>query len=221
MWRWGMSKGTWNEVVDIYQGVRNFSLGINSDFEIRLDYTTGYNEFGHSKYSRTYIDGVFSFLIYYKRKHVMTIGFSFMDNHRVLIQQVQLKQSSGNRWLYKFPQNRLEFVVDLFAKYFSDFSLHVIDGKSLVKKTVADYENGLQRAEERIERDLRYAAADPGHCGADIKEDEDAVATFKSRIAHLKEDMKRLALFYSDCGRHHLGEPLVANRITHYKLELQ
>ncbi len=221
MWRWGMGKGTWNEVVDAYEGIQNFSLGLNSDFEIRLDYTTGYNEFGHSKFSRTYIDGVFAFLVYYKRRHVMTIGFSFMENHRVLIQQVQLKKQSGNRWLYKFPKNRLEFVIDLCAKYFPHFSLYMINGKSLVKKTIADYENGLRRAEKRIERDLRYAAADPGHCDADIKEDEDAVAEFKARIAHLNGDIKRLTRLYSDCGRHYLAGLLVVNRITHYKLELQ
>jgi hypothetical protein len=220
MWRWGAGKGTWNEVVDVWNGIRQFSLGLNPDFEIRLDYTTGYNEFGNSKYSRTFIDGVFAFLVYYKRKHVMTIGFSVTEGRRILIQQVQLKQQSGNRWLYKFPKNRMEFVIDLFAKYFPGFMLCIIDGESLVKKTLSDYQRGLQRAQERIERNRRYVERDFAHCGADIKEDESEAEAFQTRIAHLKIDLPRLSKFYKDCGRHALGQSVVFNHITHYQLEL-
>lgn len=219
MWRWGVGKGTWNEVVDVWNGIRQFSLGLNSDFEIRLDYTTGYNEFGHSKYSRTFIDGVFAFLVYYKRKHVMTIGFSMTEGRRILIQQVQLKQQSGNRWLYKFPKNRMEFVIDLFVKHFPGFTLCVIDGESLARKTIADYERGLQRARERVERNRRYAECELAHCGADIR-DEHEVEEFERRIAHLKSDLPRLAELYKNCGRYALGQSVVINHITHYELGL-
>lgn len=221
MWRWGMGKGDWNEVVDIWNGIRHFSLGLSPDFEIRLDYTTGYNEFGHTKYSRTFIDGVFAFLVYYKHKHVMTIGFSFTEGGRILIQQVQLKQQTGNRWLYKFPKNRMEFVIDLFVKHFAGFSLSVIDGESLTNKTIADYERGLRYAQERVERNRRQAESDLGHCGADIPEDENEVEAFKARITHLKDDSQRLAEFYRDCGKYALGQSLVINQIVHYQLELQ
>lgn len=220
MWRWGVGKGNWNEVVDTWNGIRHFNLNLNPEFEIRLDYTTGYNEFGNSKYSRTFIDGVFAFLVYYKRKHVMTIGFSITEGRRILIQQVQLKQQSGNRWLYKFPKNRMEFVIDLFAKHFPDFTLCVIDGESLAKKTIADYERGLQRAQERIERNRRYNESELEHCGADIREDENEVEAFQKRIAHLKGDLSRLAELYKNCGRYRLGASVVINNITHYQLEV-
>lgn len=219
MWRWGSGKGTWNEVVDVWNGLRQFRLGLGPDFHIRLDYTTGPNQFGRSKYSRTFIDGVFAFLVYYKRKHVMTIGFSIVEGRRVLIQQVQLKQQSGNRWLYKFPQNRMEFVIDCFVTHFPGFTFCVIDGESLAEKTIADYERGLQRARERVERNRQRSEEDLAHCGVDIEQDEDEVKEFETRIAHVKNDSQRLAQFYKDCGRYALGQSVVINHITHYKLE--
>ena len=83
-WRWGVGKGTWNELVDVYNGIRNFSLDLPEEFEIRLDYTTGYNPQGGSKFSYTYLDGVFGFLVHYHGKHVMTIGFSVIDRKSVV-----------------------------------------------------------------------------------------------------------------------------------------
>lgn len=220
MWRWGAGRGTWNEVVDVWYSIRQFTLGLDSDFQIRLDYTTGYNPFGYSKFSRIYTDGVFAFLVYYKRKHVMTIGFSVIEGRRILIQQVQLKQQSGNRWLYKFPKNRMEFAISLFVKYFPDFTLCVIDGESLAKKIISDYERGLQRVLERVRRKCRYAKSELARCGADIKEDEKEIEQFKKRISHLKNDLPRIVEFYKNCGIYVLGKSVVINHITHHQLEL-
>ncbi|MDE2001877.1 MAG: hypothetical protein KGI60_04930, partial [Patescibacteria group bacterium] len=84
MWRWGCRKGTWNEVVDAYNGISNFSLDLGPDFEIRLDYTTYYNECGRAKFSRIFLDGVFAYLVYYRGEHVMTIGFSIAEGRKLL-----------------------------------------------------------------------------------------------------------------------------------------
>lgn len=210
MWRWGCGNGTWNEVVNAWNGIRNFSLGLGPDFETRLDYTRGINAYGNSKFSRTFLDGVFAFLVHYKRKHVMTIGFSIMEGERILIQQVQLKQKSGNRWLYKLPKNRMEFAIDLFAKNFSGFTLYVVDGQSLAEKTLANYKEGLQRAQDKKDR-VEY-------CGADIRENE--IEAFQTRIAQLMADSPRLSHFYGDCGKYVLGQSITVNRLIHHKLEL-
>lgn len=220
MWRWGAGIGTWNEVVDVWNGIRHFSLGLGTDFEIRLDYTTGYNEFGYSKYSRTYLDGVFAFLVYYKRKYVMTISFSCAEGRKILIQQVQLKERSGNRWLYKLPNNRMEFVIDLFVEYFSNFTFCVIDGESLAKKTILNYESGLLRVEERLRRHQQWTRRQQVLYGVDTQKDKNEIEVYRTGIDHLKADLPRLAEFYKNCGRYVLGQSVIINRITHYQLGL-
>lgn len=85
-WRWGVGKGSWNELVDVHCGIHSFTLELPPEFDLRLDFTTGNNPCGRSKFSRTFIDGVFAFLIYYHKKHVMTVSFSVMENRRLLIQ---------------------------------------------------------------------------------------------------------------------------------------
>lgn len=221
MWRWGHKTGTWNEVVDVWNCIRRFDLNLNSDFEIRLDYTTGYNDYGYSKYSRTFIDGVFAFLVYYKRTHVMTIGFSVTNGRRILIQQVQLRQQSKNRWLYSFPKNRMEFVIDSFATHFPGFKFCIIDGQSLAKKTIASYERGMQRAQERVERYQQYVETESSQHETRVQENKDEVETFRARIAHLRNDVPRLAGFYRNCGRHSLGKTVDVNALTHHQLSLR
>jgi hypothetical protein len=197
MWRWGLSKGTWNEVVEAYNRLRHFSFD-RPDFELRLDHTTYYNEYGYGKYSRVYLDGVFAYLVYYKRKHVMTIGFSIQEKKQILIQQVQTTARKGNRWLYQLPSNRLEFVVELFQKNFPGYRLWVIDGSSLAEKTIADYRRGLQGAE-------RWG-------------DAEEILAFKTKIEHLETDKSRLNALYKNTGRFCLGSSKSVNGILHHEL---
>jgi hypothetical protein len=218
MWRWGAGNGTWNEIVDAYNGIKHFSLGLNSDFEIRLDYTNGMNPFGYSRFCSTYLDGVFAFLVHYKGKHVMTISFSVMAGRRLLIQQVQLKQPFGNRWLYKFPPQRLEFVIDLFALYFPSFSHFVIDGKALTLKTITSYQQGLSSVEQWLEVFCVSNYIDPDTALAHRQKKETEAAHFRERVAHVTGEQKRLTSFYANCGRYKRGKTLVTNGIAHREL---
>lgn len=147
MWRWGWTdksvKG-WNSLVRAYNAIKSFDLGLKG-LTIKLDYSTYYLEKGYSKYTRTFLDGVFAFLIYYKDKHVMTIGFSVASDNRILLSQFQLKNRKGNRFLYKLPKNRLDFIVDKFYKHFKGFDIYLVDGKSLAKSTQNMYENALEK----------------------------------------------------------------------------
>lgn len=198
MWRWGVGKGTWNEVVEAYDNLRHFSFGAR-DFEVRLDHTTSYNEYGRGKYSRVYLDGVFAYLVYYKRKHVMTVGFSVQENRNLLVQQVQSANRSGNRWLYRLPQNRLEFVIELFKQNFPKYQLWLIDGSSLVEKTLADYRSSLQSAQrsQRTEAEL----------------------ALKEKIEHLKADKARLVAFYANVGQFRLGSSKKVRGLIHHRVE--
>ncbi|MFA6536046.1 MAG: hypothetical protein WC250_00005 [Candidatus Paceibacterota bacterium] len=202
MWRWSFYKSGWNEIVEIYDRLRHFTFSDDPNFEVRLDYTTYHNEYGHAKFSRVYIDGTFAYLVYYKRKHIMTIGFSLAGKSRILIQQVQSAKQSGNRYLYKLPKNRLEFVIELFRKNFPTYSLYLIDGKSLVKKTLADYQRTLTRTLEHIKA---YRKENSDFARRMLEDYEKDCATFEQKIAHLEADKARLIAFYSDTGRFKFG----------------
>jgi hypothetical protein len=208
MWRWGFDKGTWNEVVDVYDGLRNFTISLNPDFEVRLDYSTGCNQFGYSTFSRTYIDGVFAFLVYYKGKHVMTIGFSVLSKYRILIQQVQSAERSGNRYLYKLPPNRLEHVIEMFFKYFPSHQLYVIEGDSLINKTLADYANALQRAREHAQEYREMIKKPNGNTDINrqmLERYSNNAVELVERIQHVHVDRCRIVLFYENTGKFALG----------------
>lgn len=227
MWRWGVGRGDWNEIVDCYEGIRRFDLG-HPDFELRLDHTTGYNERGYSEHSRTFLDGVFGYLVHYKGEHVMTLGFSLMEGRKLLIQQVQTKNRSGNRFLFKLPRNTLEHVVDRFKDAFPRHRVFLVDGESLMDQNIANYRSGLEQA-KRSEEDARrrLEKADPVSDPESVRygrlrlesalEDREE---FSTKIAHAEGDKPRIGAFYAGAGRHRRGKVLKVNGLKHYELEL-
>lgn len=216
MWRWGSGTGDWNEMVDAYEGIRNFKFIDSPDFEIRLDHAVGHNECGHTKYARVFIDGALAFLVYYKGKHVMTIGFSIMAKHRILIQQVQSAQRSGNRYLFKLPANRMEFVINLFRKNFPDYEIFVVDGKSLLNKIIGGYSWGI--------RDLQQSAFSNSpsakRCEKTQAELQRRLAAMQAKIDHVNADGHRLISFYGNtgCYKRLRTSKVEANGLTHLKI---
>jgi hypothetical protein len=220
MWRWGVSRSGWNEVVDAYDGIRRFTF--HPDFEVRLDHTTGHNERGHSQYSRTFLDGVFGFLIYYRGEHVMTLGFSVMSKRRLLIQQVQLKKRRGNRWLFKLSSNYVEFALSRFQESFPRHRLYLIDGEDNIRTSLNSYSSGLKDAESQLERataSLKKAAGqDRTYDLRSINRALDDKLFFKEKIEHVREQVGRVTAIYANTGRYTRGKTLVVNRLKHYAL---
>jgi len=149
-WRYGFGED-WNTLVRAYNGLRKFEFG--DDFEVRIDMTTGYNECGFSRYERVYLDGVFGFIIYYKGKHVLTIGFSFADKNRVLIQQVQMKNKKGNRFLYKLPAHILDYAIEKMHKAFGDMNLYLCQADDQIKKIHKSYNYRKEEGHKFLEND--------------------------------------------------------------------
>ena len=209
MWCWSCSNGTWNEVVDAYSNIRRFVFLEGSDFEIRLDYTTGYNHCGYSKHDRIFLDGVFGFFVYYKGKHVMTIGFSILSGRRLLIQQVQSAQRSGNgfftncrRIVWSLSSIRSE-VTSLATRCMSLMATRS-------SKRLGDYQRALERNKEFCEHYVLF----PSEASylLTLKEDN---AELKRRMTHLEMDRPRLVAFYRDTGAYRLGEEqLGSNGLT-------
>jgi hypothetical protein len=218
MWRWSHSEGTWNEVVEAYDCLRRFTFVADPDFEVRLDYSTYHNPCGYSKFSRVFIDGALAYLVYYKRKHVMTIGFSILADKHLLIQQVQSAQRTGNRYLYKLPANRIEFVIDLFRKNFPLYTLHVIDGGDLARKLLGDYRGALERTEERYNRQLKSGPSSlfsPEYT-AELQDDCELL---RVKIRDLETNTPKLDAFYRNAGRFKLSRrPKEFGRLRHRRV---
>lgn len=195
MWRWGVGADVWNEVVESYNGIRAFSLDLRDDFELRLDFTTGPNPRGYSEFSRTYLDGVFAFLVYFRGKHVMTIGFSITEGRRVLLQQVQLIQKKGNRFLYRFPDNYLEFVVECFKEHFPGFEVCVVDGNDIVDENLDGYTKQLVREKKWLADTLQEKSM-----ARNISRTKEIIRKIENAIEHLKNDRDRLVNFYNNIG---------------------
>jgi hypothetical protein len=225
MWGWGWtSREIWNEVVDAYDAIRRFTLDL-PDFDVLFDHTTWRHEQGWSKYSETYLDGVFGYLVRYRGEHVMTVGFSIAPGRRLLVQQIQTRNPRGNRWLFRFPRNRVEFLLDRLTAAFPAHSVHLVDGESVARKNIEKYRTASRKAQfridecrERLGRRFRREGYDPGS-------DERAVAkhlleqeSLAAKISHLEADLPRLSSFYSDVGRYRLGETVEMRELVHYAI---
>lgn len=225
MWRWGSGSDVWNEVVDAYNCIRNFHFSDNSDFEVTLDHSTYHNEKGYSRYSRTFLDGSFGYLVHYKKQHVMTIGFSVIKGKGILVQQVQLVQRSKNRFLYKLPSNRLEYVIGLFKTAFPDHYLYVADGGDVAERNLEGYKIALNYAEDRCERyktDIKHSKDTESieRYTEWLIESQGELAELSNKIAHLKADKKRLVEFYGNVGSYKIYREnnLKLNGIRHYRV---
>jgi hypothetical protein len=222
LWRWSSSRGTWGEIVDAYENLQAFTLS-TPGFEVRLDHTTSYNEFGRGQYSPTYLDGAFGFLVYYKGQHMLTIGFSILSERRLLLHQIQSAKRAGNRWLFKLPRNRIEFVLDRFAVCFPGYRLFVVDGASLAKKTAVSYGVGLE-SEEKI-RDYYWqawrSAINPVEADQQcrrFRRAEKRVMQYHRCVRRVRYESSRLAELYRQVGRYKLGETLTRFSLIHYEV---
>ena len=215
-WRWGMTKPAWNEIVDAWDGIRSFDIGVPG-MSATLDFTTGYNERGYSRHSRTYIDGVMAFLVHHRGKHVMTVGFSVAAGRRLLLQQVQLTSPRGNRWLFGLPRPRVEHVLDRLSSAFPRHRILVADGGEIVAKNLASYRQGIERLAESARR-AAEAARRPGAGMHEIdraREAAEDLAGMRARHDHLEADAARIAEGYRRTGRYVLGECRTYNGIVH------
>jgi hypothetical protein len=164
MWHWGCGCGGrsgkgWNTMVRAYHAIRQFDFGL-SGFTARLDYTTHCNPVGYTKCSRSYLDGVFGFLVYHGDVHVLTIGFSVASDDRLLVTQVQLAKQKGNRFLYKLPHDYVDHVLIQLSLAFRNFEIFLIDGESLGDNLLEQYRNGLRESRHELRKLRKYPESD-------------------------------------------------------------
>jgi hypothetical protein len=224
MWRWGGVNQTWNDLVDVYNGIRAFSFHQDPDFEVRFDYTPTCHSCGHSKFQRIYLDGVFAFLVYYKNKRVMTLGFSVVDGRKLLIQQVQMANRTGNRFLFKLTKNYLEYVIDRFRESFPTHDLYLVDGKKLLERTLRGYQESCAITARHVSEYETLVAEHPEKSSyrQSLTRHQEECVVLENKIKHLEYDMLRISAFYANPGKYFLGEPdfFGDGGRTHYRLDI-
>lgn len=220
-WRWGFSRLDWNDTVASYNGLRSFSMGVDG-LEATLDHTRWHHYHGHAEHSGTYLDGAFAYLVHYKGEHVMTIGFSIVGDRRLLLQQVQLKNAKGNRWLFKMAANRVEHVIDRLLAAFPGFTLFIADGADIGKDSLDSYKRSAAKAKEMVKRYRTRLAANDNADTTDlkryIKEAREEASRFTAKAKALKADLPRLQALYANSGRHAQGDAWERNGIRHYRI---
>lgn len=199
MWRWGAGRGEeeWNTLVDAYRGIRNFSFDL-PEFEVTLTYTTGYNECGLTAFDRKiFLDGVFGFMVHHRGVHVMTIGFSIARGGKILLSQVQMKKSKGNRFLYKLPLSLVEYAIALLKKYFPTFKLYLVDANSAIAKYVSQYQHLLQNELEYQKNTIRNIASISQAILRNLGDSTEQEISFRREMANKLELEKSIAWIHA------------------------
>ncbi len=152
-WRNGMRSDNWNQVVDSYESLRTFDLGIK-DFTVKLDTSSGYNDKGYSRFNRIYLDGMLSYAIYYKGKLVLNVSFCFTQNDKgvnvIQVRQIQCVNKKGNRWIYKMS-NYVETILYKFVQHFTNHKVLLLKPDILINQLNEGYQTALINSKESLE----------------------------------------------------------------------
>jgi len=135
-WHYGMGRD-WNLLVDHLEAFKKLDAGL-PDFEVRITHTRTINMAAWSAHvDGLYLDASFGLLLYYKGKHVLTLGFAPCE-HGVLVAQAQLRNKKGNRFLYHLPDHYLDLGIDILRRAFGD-CIWLVTGQSAVDATRSAY----------------------------------------------------------------------------------
>src|SRR3546814_19488301 len=80
----------------------------------------------------------------------MTLVFSIINERQIRMQHVQLNNRTGNRWLFRFPENRLESIIYKFRSACRGYRIHIVDGKSTSDKIIASYSSSRKHIKKLI-----------------------------------------------------------------------
>jgi hypothetical protein len=150
LWRHARTSD-WNTSALVFNHIRNFKIESLKDSQITLDWAIGINEKGYCAYNRnTFSDGPLVFLVHVKGQHVMNIGFTVLPKKTIAINQIQMVNAKGNRFLFKF--NRVRDITLAFLTCFPGFKILLITGESASNIIQSALEETLQGKEEALQR---------------------------------------------------------------------
>lgn len=150
LWQYGVARD-YERSLKLLAQLRGATAGL-PDFELRLTWTTYFNTAGWSVHSRSrdphiglYLDGPFGFLLYYKGRHVMTIGCALATTG-IFLAQVQMRHDRGNRFLFKLGAAPIDFALGFLQRIFPDELLWMVTGASTVDAIRRAYREGASAA---------------------------------------------------------------------------
>jgi hypothetical protein len=187
-WHNRVTRLTWSETEQIYRSLRTFSMGL-PDFTVAFDHTTGSNSKGYSAYftrnddaehHRVYLDGELAYFISYKGKPVLVLSFNVFKPTRkaapaIYIRQVQMLNTTGNRWLYKLPCHYMEQLLIRMREAFPYNQIYLIRGDALATEIAKNYKATLKRTEERLKQNNYFS--ENGRAN-----DQEEVRVFRKKI---------------------------------------
>lgn len=145
-WRYGMCS-SYERIVKDMEGLKRLRCDLPG-FEVKLTCTSAYNEYGPSVHMREgwdeegkvytrqnlepgqkdlYLDASYGLLLYYKGRHVLTVGFA-LARKGVMVAQVQLRHKKGNRFLYQLPCSYMDLALKMLAEAFPNDALYMVMG---------------------------------------------------------------------------------------------
>jgi len=147
-WHWytkcESSKVPWSRVVQFHKFFKAFDFALPG-FEVTIDHSHHWcNTRGAGEYTGklvdpvsgdtvagTWLDGEFGLIISRGGKHLLTLGVC-TTSAGILVNQIQLKQKKGNRWLYQMPKPYFEYALErlLAACAVADLPLFLVTGAS-------------------------------------------------------------------------------------------
>ncbi|CAN5219239.1 hypothetical protein BH11CYA1_BH11CYA1_34860 [soil metagenome] len=147
-WHWHTkcesSKVPWSRVGQFHKFFKAFDF-VLPGFDVTIDHSVSWmNRRGHGQYTGrlidpvsgdavegTWLDGEFGLVISRGGKHLLTLGVC-TTNAGILVNQIQLKQKKGNRWLYQLPKPYFEYALErlLVAAGSSGLPLFLVTGAS-------------------------------------------------------------------------------------------
>ena len=152
LWRYGCSRD-YSRFVACHNGLGRLSIDLPG-FSVRIVHTRSINTAAWAAQGRDnpiYLDASFGVLVYYRGRHVMTIGFA-PSEYGILVAQVQLREKRGNRFLYKLPMPYLDFALAMLQRAFPDDALYLVTGSSTAAAIRAAYGTKGSLAAEAAQR---------------------------------------------------------------------
>jgi|GEM_PF-1665249 len=136
-------KVAWERVVQFHRFFMDFTFA--EGFDVTIDHSHHWvNKRGPGEYTGftkdpvtgasvdgTWLDGEFGLLISQNGKHLLTLGVC-TTGAGILVNQIQLKQKRGNRWLYKLPMPHFDFALErlMLAAEAAGLPLYLVTGES-------------------------------------------------------------------------------------------
>lgn len=133
----------WNTFVKFLACLKGLNFG--PDFTFEIDFTTGCNSKGYSCVKRLFIDGEIGLFLQYKGKHVITIALNLVqaEKPQIIIEQIQLVNKRGNRFLYKMGDSYMETLSKSIYFAFKPFKILMPTSGRVIPAIQTGYIDGM------------------------------------------------------------------------------